>query len=1205
MDRERAALRALRLNYALTSDDVWRPSPFHLENLNRGVAETVLAGLAEARESADASPIGVVIQGQRGSGKTHLLGWARQQVQASGGYFFLVSLLDAKTFWESVLLSVLDGLAREGADGRPQLQTAVERLAMLVGMPRMERRALLGQRTLSRETLDTFIMALRQVNRQVAAETQDTARALVLHASDDFAAQAVGEAYLSAIPESEPGERAQWGIRPVEKTPQELVRDLSRLLALTGPSLIAVDQLDTLVAQSALSTDPAGELDWRYKLTVEQVAGGLMTLREVTRRTLTVVSCLPATWAVIKSVATDTVQDRFRETFTLTSLPDPETGRALVEKRLTAQYQDIGFTPPYPTWPVKPSAFEDAPDFTPRQLLITVDRHIRSCLETGRITELERLTDEHADHYTAPPAVSDERLAALDTRFAELRAAAPDAAAALDPATEDAVLPRLLADGLRAWIIEQGAAGREFTVDPPPSAKAPLHARLRRILDEQNEDELHWSFRGIAATHHSAALTRLRNAAVAAGLSPDVPKRRLFILRNRGWAKGQRTQDALAALERAHGKVLPLELEDLKIMSALSQLLAANPPHLEAWLVARKPTSQIKIFAEALRDALTSPEVPVTPSGTSEWEAQASAAPAAVQQPTTARSGTGALPLDGAAIPPAEPVPGTTTATEPAAGTRMLTEPGTTVPTESMASATVPADPRVEAGPTGLSHAGGLLQDGTAVPVSDPAAGAMASAGFPGANGSAQYGTAVPLAEPVTHTAVPAGTGSIAPTPAAPAAAVGIRPGAPVPATTGGAGAATGDPVIAIGASAIDGRPVTINLSALRRHTAIFAGSGSGKTVLIRRLIEECALRGVSSIVLDPNNDLARLGDPWPEPPPGWGEGDAALAAEYLAHTDVTIWTPGSEKGRPLHFPPLPDFAAVADDPDEFQEAVDTAVAALIPRAKLDGNASKAHLGRAVLREAVIHYARNGGTDLTGLIRLLAALPDGVSIIDGASKIAADISQHLRAAMVSDRLFAGSGEPVDPATLLTPPPGKRARVSVISFVGLESDVQRQTFVNQLQMALFSWIRRHPAGDRPLGGLLVMDEAQTFAPSGAMTPCTQSTLTLASQARKYGLGLIFATQAPRGLHNRISGNAATQFIGLLSSPAQIRAANELAIAKGGRGLADIGRLRPGEFYAAVDGGAFEKARTPFCLSHHPRSPLTKEEVVARAAAGRAA
>jgi type IV secretory pathway VirB4 component len=45
----------------------------------------------------------------------------------------------------------------------------------------------------------------------------------------------------------------------------------------------------------------------------------------------------------------------------------------------------------------------------------------------------------------------------------------------------------------------------------------------------------------------------------------------------------------------------------------------------------------------------------------------------------------------------------------------------------------------------------------------------------------------------------------------------------------------------------------------------LHAGSGSGKTVLTRRLIDECALAGVSTIVLDPNNDLAHFGTPWPK----------------------------------------------------------------------------------------------------------------------------------------------------------------------------------------------------------------------------------------------------------------------------------------------------------------------------------------------------
>jgi hypothetical protein len=249
-----------------------------------------------------------------------------------------------------------------------------------------------------------------------------------------------------------------------------------------------------------------------------------------------------------------------------------------------------------------------------------------------------------------------------------------------------------------------------------------------------------------------------------------------------------------------------------------------------------------------------------------------------------------------------------------------------------------------------------------------------------------------------------------------------------------------------------------------------------------------------------------------------------------------------------------------------------------------------------VLREALSAFARTGGFYLRSFLDFLDELPEGVSMLDRATKLATDMSQTLRAAMVNDPLFGGDGAPVDPGLLLTPPPGKQARVSVISFVGLPSEETRQSFVNQLQMALFAWVKKNPAGDRPLGGLLVMDEAQTLAPSGAMTACTQSTLALVSQARKYGLGLVFATQAPKGLHNRIPGNAATQIFGLLNAPVQIDAAREMARAKGSD-ISDVSRLRTGQFYAAPDGRPFEKVQTPMCLSHHPNSPLTTEEVIA--------
>jgi DNA helicase HerA-like ATPase len=407
-----------------------------------------------------------------------------------------------------------------------------------------------------------------------------------------------------------------------------------------------------------------------------------------------------------------------------------------------------------------------------------------------------------------------------------------------------------------------------------------------------------------------------------------------------------------------------------------------------------------------------------------------------------------------------------------------------------------------------------------------------------------------------------------------------------------------GPPRIRAGTETESGEAVDIDLESLRKHVALFAGSGSGKTVLVRRLVEECALLGVSAIVLDPNNDLARLGDAWPAAPDGWGAGDAERARDYLAHVEVVVWTPGRQSGRPLSFRPLPDFRGVMDDPDDLAAAIDVAASALAARANLMGRSDRVELSRAVLNEALESFARQGGSDLRELIELLNDLPYGVSEIRDARRFAGQVAQKLIAAQKNDPLFAGAGEPVDPALLLTPRAGKRARVSVISFIGLSNEDRQQGFVNQLQMALFAWIKKHPAGDRPLGGLFVMDEAQTFARSGAMTACTMSTIKLASQARKYGLGLVFATQAPKGLHNQIAGNATTQFYGRLNSSAQINTARELARAKG-IGNLEVAKLDRGEFYVTGEDITFRKVRAPMCLTHHPRGPLTAEEALRRA------
>ncbi len=126
----------------------------------------------------------------------------------------------------------------------------------------------------------------------------------------------------------------------------------------------------------------------------------------------------------------------------------------------------------------------------------------------------------------------------------------------------------------------------------------------------------------------------------------------------------------------------------------------------------------------------------------------------------------------------------------------------------------------------------------------------------------------------------------------------------------------------------------------------------------------------------------------------------------------------------------------------------------------------------------------------------------------------------------------------------------------------------------------------------------MDEAQTFAPSGAMTACTRARWRWRRRPASTASAWSSPPRPPEGLHNHIPGNAATQFFGLLNVRSQIEAAREMAEAKGGD-VPDIGLLRAGQFYAAREGHPFERIDAPMCLSYHPRSPLTPDEVIRRA------
>ena len=181
-------------------------------------------------------------------------------------------------------------------------------------------------------------------------------------------------------------------------------------------------------------------------------------------------------------------------------------------------------------------------------------------------------------------------------------------------------------------------------------------------------------------------------------------------------------------------------------------------------------------------------------------------------------------------------------------------------------------------------------------------------------------------------------------------------------------------------------------------------------------------------------------------------------------------------------------------------------------------------------------------------------------------KFAKEMADAMRVEMETNPLLKTSGVALDPAILFGDhSPSPKTRISVVNLIGLQHLNEQRYFLNQLAMLLFSWIKKNPnPPGRRLRGLLVIDEAKDFVPSQKASVCKESLMRLTAQARKYHLGVVFATQNSRDIDNKIIGNCSTHYYGRANSPVSIDVIREQMRLKGGSGD-DVPKLPRGNFY----------------------------------------
>lgn len=367
--------------------------------------------------------------------------------------------------------------------------------------------------------------------------------------------------------------------------------------------------------------------------------------------------------------------------------------------------------------------------------------------------------------------------------------------------------------------------------------------------------------------------------------------------------------------------------------------------------------------------------------------------------------------------------------------------------------------------------------------------------------------------------------------------------------------------------------PLLYDSKDLTTHGVCVGMTGSGKTGLCVTLLEEAAIDGVPSLVIDVKGDLTNMlltfpdlaGEdfrPWIDEAAAerknqspdefaaaqaqlWRDGlgkwhqDGDRIARLREAAEFAIYTPGSESGLPVSI--LSSFSApspeVLDDRDLMQERITNTAASLLALLGIDADPVRSR--EAILLATVFQQVWGEGQDLdlASLIEKIQNPPiERVGVLPLESFYPAE--DRFELAMALNNLLASpsfqgwlEGQPLDIDSLLYSPEGK-PRVAIFSIAYL-ADSERMFFVSLLLNHTLGWVRTR-SGTSSLRAILYMDEIFGYLPPVGNPPSKKPLLTLLKQARAFGFGVLLATQNPVDLDYKALSNIGTWFLGRLQT-----------------------------------------------------------------------
>lgn len=375
------------------------------------------------------------------------------------------------------------------------------------------------------------------------------------------------------------------------------------------------------------------------------------------------------------------------------------------------------------------------------------------------------------------------------------------------------------------------------------------------------------------------------------------------------------------------------------------------------------------------------------------------------------------------------------------------------------------------------------------------------------------------------------------------------------------------------------------------RHLAVLASTGAGKTVATRKILEELMVKRYPVLIFDPHGDYAGLHIAkkaevttyLPEIRMADEGADAIMG--YVSGLSGEVLTPAQESLLPALIHVVTDAAAR----DAFNSGLESAgLPELVKTPEHDHFYALAEVAERI-------QAMKAADDRV-------ALPKAIVAIDPALNAGAGTANALRRQckragwqywnmIKTNRKFGGSSKRLPSTKDLASIIGE-GKVAIISLEGY-SDALRQSIVANVMQRLLS----ERVDDKVPRFLTVIEEAHNFIPgynAGASlgskeAPSLPVIKQIATEGRKYGMGLVFISQRPSRIDATVLSQANSFLILRIVNPTDQRYIRDVVETMGESEAAALPNLTTGD---ALLSGLF--TRIPVMVHVHEGRSKGKHE-----------